>query len=114
MIQVDGLVTRLSFVDRLDLLLDLVRDNGVKVEIKIIAVVAKQTEGLHFWWQIRAEINIIGILLKSDVIPRSCAPQTNVIGAWPDEASVCSLRTMSALSGAGNSTWNPLCHHNSF
>jgi hypothetical protein len=41
MIQVDGLMTRLSFVDHLDLLLDMVRNHGMKVEIQVIAVVAK-------------------------------------------------------------------------
>jgi hypothetical protein len=44
------------------------RDDGVEVEVQIVAVVAEETQSFYFGWQIRGEVNLHRILSQGCMI----------------------------------------------
>jgi hypothetical protein len=87
----------------------------MKVEVQIIAVVAKQTESLRFWRQIRPEINIVGILSKCDVFSRSGIQLLAKYHRALARRSISLFASDNVCSQRGrNSTWNPVSHYGSF
>ena len=68
MVQVDTLETRMPVIYCLDLPFDVMRYDGVEVEIKVVAVVAKEAESLCFRRQIRGEVNVRRVLLQGSVV----------------------------------------------
>ena len=49
-VQIDTLMTRVTLIHYLDLPFDMMREDGVKVEIKVVAVIAEETQSLCFRW----------------------------------------------------------------
>ena len=67
-VQVDTLIVKVSLIYSLDLPFDVMRDDGVEVEVQIVAVIAKETQSFCFGRQIRGEVDFHGVLSQCRMV----------------------------------------------